>query len=790
MRWRALLDRMGCADVTLSARHSFHVVCERVALPCIANAAAEKGALEQSLRKRSRSGTPAPSGGPRRGRRNRATTDQQTGQEQALNAAELGKDRAAHSFNPFLKHAGVCAALGVLILLAWSNSFSGQLVFDNRAMIVLDSRVHAATSENVGLILNHAYWATIYDVGLYRPITTLSYLLNYAILGNAERPAGYHALNICLHILNACLVYALTLRLLRKLWPAAFIAAVWSLHPIVTESVTNIVGRADLLAALGVLSGLLLYFKSTESAGWQRALWLVGLTGATTLGVFSKESGVVILGLIILYEATWWTEREQLRGLLLGCAALAPPFLLLLYQRSVVLTSEPPLLSLTTDNPIIAASFFRGRLTALVVMAKCLGLMVWPARLSADYSYNQIPIATGALHDWIAWGALFVVIIATLLAFKRSREAFFFAGFGFVSFIPVSNLLFSTGTIMAERLLYLPAIGFAGCLVLIAFWAGRSVRWEALAPVVLSAMLIALGLRTWERNRDWRDELSLWNSAVAAAPNSFKVHLNLAAAISNLDPAHWDTQRAGQIIAETERALAILAPLPDSMNSEMAYAFAGKAYLLQGDSLPRPAGNGQTTMTPESRRAYERSVEVLSKGLAIDTAFNAAYRQEQLARGRTDSEIPPAGLATLYYAIASADFRLQKYGEAVSAASYATTLDPNSPDAYVAMGDALFAENQREDAAIAFMEGLLISGDHTFLPLLRGAYTSGLDAKGCAYTGGSEFPNPSCELVHSDFCKASSRLIKVLQAGGRQSVAAEVQDQAVQQTGCSLEELR
>lgn len=703
---------------------------------------------------------------------------------------EGGAPGPPRDFKILLTHAAVAAALSVVILLAWSNSFGGAFVFDNRAMILVDARVQAATGENIGLILNHSYWNTKYDSGLYRPVTTLSYLFNYAILGNADHPAGYHWLNILLHILNAWLVYALAFHFLRKLWPAAFVAAVWSLHPIVTEAVTNIVGRADMLATLAVLGGFLLYLKSTESTDWRRLLWLGGLLAVTTLGVFSKESAVAILGVIVLYEWTWWRERKQLRGLLYGCAALLPPFLFLLYQRAAVLTTGPPPLSNFPENPIIGASFVSGRLTALTVMAKCLWLLVWPAKLSVDYSYNQIPIATGSAHDWLAWGALLGVAIAVAAAFKRNRVAFFFGAFWFVCFLPVSNLFFPIGTIMAERLLYMPSVGFAVCLVLLAYWVARKTCREALAPVALCAILLALGVRTWTRNADWHDNLSLWTSAVQAAPDSFKTHLNLASAIYDLNPDHLDLKQGNQITEEVEKAYAILAPLPDTMNSELAYAFGGRAYLIKGDLLQRPGANGQLTATPESRAAYQRSLEILTRGVAIDRAFNEGYRREELARGRSEAEIAPAGMESLYYALAADEIRLGKNDEAVTAASYSAMLAPQFPDAYVALGDALFAENRKEDAAISLMEGFLISGDRKFVPLLHTVYSSGIDAKGCSYTGGSQFPNPSCELVHSDYCKASSRLIQRLLDARQPSLASNIKDNATQQTGCSPDELK
>src|SRR5208337_2791470 len=86
-------------------------------------------------------------------------------------------------------------ALWAFVLLAYSNSFRTGFVFDNKPAILLDSRVHAATSENLHLILTQEYWYKTTTTLLYRPLTTVSYLLNYAILGNGPQPAGYHWVN-------------------------------------------------------------------------------------------------------------------------------------------------------------------------------------------------------------------------------------------------------------------------------------------------------------------------------------------------------------------------------------------------------------------------------------------------------------------------------------------------------------------------------------------------------------------------------------------------------------------
>lgn len=269
------------------------------------------------------------------------------------------------------------AALCVITLLAYSNSFHGGLVIDNRFLILDDPRVHEATSNNVDLIFDHSYWWPTNETSLYRPLTTLTYLFNYAVLGNADHPEGYHWVNILLHLFNVLLVYALAMRLLQKFWPAIFVAALWAVHPILTESVTNIIGRSDLLAAMAILSGLLMYLKSAASTGWRRYAWLFGLLAATAIGAYSKESAVAILGVVIAYELTFWKKTPQqpaeFRAALLGCAAVAIPISVMLYQRAKVLAASPLPNIPFADNPLAGAHFFQARITAIVVMASICG---------------------------------------------------------------------------------------------------------------------------------------------------------------------------------------------------------------------------------------------------------------------------------------------------------------------------------------------------------------------------------------------------------------------------------
>src|SRR5262249_4360024 len=148
-----------------------------------------------------------------------------------------------------------------------------------------DTRVHAATAENVRAILTQPYWQTSLS-GLYRPLATLSYLFNYAVLENGGSPPPYHWINLLLHLANVALVYWLGMLLFEESAAAWALAAIWGVHPVLTESVTNVIGRADLLAAFGVLAGLYCHRLASGSNGWRRVAWLGALMLSAAAGLF------------------------------------------------------------------------------------------------------------------------------------------------------------------------------------------------------------------------------------------------------------------------------------------------------------------------------------------------------------------------------------------------------------------------------------------------------------------------------------------------------------------------
>jgi len=441
-----------------------------------------------------------------------------------------------------------------LTLAAYSNSFQGGMVFDNTPALLEDPRIRAVTAQNIAAILTEGYWHITPTSGLYRPVTTLSYLLNYAVFDDGANPAGYHWFNFVLHGVNVSLVYALGILIFATPALALALAAIWGLHPLLTDSVTNIVGRADLLAAFGVLAGLLCYVRWASATGRRKHWWLAAMLAAQAVGLLSKENAVILPAILLLYDLTW-SERAIWRARVPAYAALALPFAAFVYLRSKV---HLPIIAALGRNLSSRVGFWTVRVNTLKIMGKSIRLFVWPEHLSPDYSRRAISLFSWRLSTWED-GRVLIVLAACLCAIalavrlRRTWKAMcFFIIFFFVAFAPTGIAV----PIMAERFMYLPSIGLAGCLVAGIYALGRrlSPRWPASPRVAWIAMgiaCLALAMRTHARNFDWRDDLSLWSSAVEVVPASALAHMSLGNALAQMP------RRLPDAIAEYRTALRI-----------------------------------------------------------------------------------------------------------------------------------------------------------------------------------------------------------------------------------------
>lgn len=728
-------------------------------------------------------------------------------------------------------HIAAVLILGAIVLMTFANTLHNTgFALDNKFIILEDPRLKEAKWDNVKQIFTQDYWYPKAVSGLYRPLSTASLLFNYAVLGNRDSATGYHWINLLLHWAAAVLVYFLMMVLLEKNWPAFFTAALFAVHPLVTESVTNIIGRADLLAAMTVIGGFLLYAKSTTRDGLAKVPWLGALALVTTLGVFCKESAVVVLGVMLVYDFVYRLERRHPQWLVnllanfgrffvTGYIAVIPPLVGLWFVRSRVFAIlRPPELPwvdnpLTFDgNPLFAGKsvlewFLISRLTAIKVMGKYFWRLFWPQQLSCDYSYNEIPLVNLSFSSWDDWAALLAlaVVIALLVlavrSYRKHPALCFLIVFWFVVFLPMANLLEvptwlssslpRPGTIMAERFMYLPLVGYAGCLVLTVYalcrwfvarldvtgWAQR--LWlQATARTLLILLVAALSARTFFRNYDWENDERLWLSAAQACPNSFKSHKSLAYALYENDPEFKNIDR---IIVEGEKALAV------TDKTEIVLLHLGAYYRIKGDTFAQRAPDGSLTPSALSAPWYEKSAAVLEKAVPLDREFNADNRRKELARGRKPELIVDIGNHEIYWNLGLAYVRLGQHQKALDTYLYMRHLAPTNPDSYLSLASVLLNVGRLEDAAVCLVQTLLLDNNRQEAMRLLAEIYRQLDREGCAvvYNQGQPRLNVECTIVRKHLCAAYYGLAEVLQQAHQPTIARQIKQSALANYGCA-----
>ena len=660
------------------------------------------------------------------------------------------------------------ALLCLLTLVVYANTFGLGFALDAVGLVQGDPRVHAATAQNLALIFRNDYWWPSSVDTLYRPFTTLSFLFNYAVLGNAENAAGYHVLNVLLHMVNVLLVFQLALLLFRERKAAFFAAAFWAVHPVVTESVANIAGRADLLATMAVLGGLWLYARIVTMAvgRWQWAV--AGLFAVSVFGLFSKESAAVLLGLMLLWDLTCgagWRGGGTRRAAAYraGVCALA----LMFAARQAVFANAPAPEMPFVDNPLRAAGFWVARWTAIKMVGMDLLLLVWPAHLSCERGFDQVRLATAADPGaWLALAAIMGILTAVTVRYRRDKPMFWAAGMFGIALLPVSNLVVPIGATMAERFLYLPSIGFAIAV------AGLLDRGKARIPVqaILTALVVVLACRTFARNRDWQDNLTLARTDVHNAPRSARLREMLATSLFAADPVG----NLDAAIGSGEAAWEMLRVLPPVEIYQQTPARLGMYYRLKGDAVGPPL----------DREWYEKSAAVLERARAASQAIERAYDQAQLSHGKPLAT--RVAYQPVYIDLGLAYMKLGRYAQAVEALRYGREVDPRTPALWDLLAGAYAAQGEPHRAAATLLGRTLLLGPTVAaLGQLSGVYGEG----SCAIERGSGWMklNEGCPRIQADLCAADRDLADLLRKARLPEAASQFAVRAEKQ-GCAARE--
>lgn len=404
-----------------------------------------------------------------------------------------------------------CFFIFVISFLTYISSLGNEFAFDDNILIVDNPGIFSLKRS-----LNY-FTHAVFPGDLYRPLTMISYAANYFFSG--LDPFYYHCINLILHSIVSVCVFLLLVELIDL--KIAFLTAIFfAILPIHTEAIANIVGRAEILAAFFVLLSLLFFIKSKEKTFF---IFLSGLS--LFLGLLSKESavcGIFLIALIMFFQSL------KLKKFKFHCAVLFCFILLWIALRSMALGALIPNASQTAfiDNPLFGLSFFSRLPAAFSILGKYIGLCLLPVRLSADYSYPALFPFKNDIYESSAWFLVnSLALIALFVGLKKKTLPGFFLAWFYFAFVITANIFIPIGTIMGERLAYLPSLGICGLLAWFLL-EGLKNHNNHIKGIFIAIICLSFFIISYSWAKVWKNNKTLYSNMIELMPNSAKVQLN------------------------------------------------------------------------------------------------------------------------------------------------------------------------------------------------------------------------------------------------------------------------
>jgi Flp pilus assembly protein TadD len=350
--------------------------------------------------------------------------------------------------------------------------------------------------------------------------------VNWAAGGGA--PWAFHLVNALLHAAATALIFLLAARFL-PLSGALATALLFAVHPVHVEAVANVVGRAEVLAGLFTVAAALFYLEYGDLLqGHERTRTRRRLVGAAVLvsiflGLASKESAFAAPGILLVVQwarsrtdgVPFSTRIRESAGLWLASLGVALGWLVLRSRVLGELAGDVPAPGLAGTGLLERAVIMLG------VLPEHVRLLLFPLRLSAEYSPDFLPVSSTFASRSLLGLALLGACVA-LAVLCRERAPMVSAGLGWTAaaLLVVSNLLVPTGVLVAERTLYLASVGV--CLSMGFLWYELHRRLGRAAIAALAILLVGGAVRTHTRAGIWRDHATFFPALVRDAPGSYR----------------------------------------------------------------------------------------------------------------------------------------------------------------------------------------------------------------------------------------------------------------------------
>jgi len=588
----------------------------------------------------------------------------------------------------------ICLALVLVTTLVYLPVHRhGFLVFDDNLYVTENHVVQE------GLTVQGTRWAfTTLHASNWHPVTWLSHMTDCELFGLDA--AAQHFVNVLFHGVNALLLFLLLLRLTQRLWPAAFVAALFAWHPLHVESVAWIAERKDVLSTLFAL--LTLWFYAGYAAGGKNKArdCLLALV-CFALGLMAKPMLVTLPFVMLLLD--WWplgrvpasaakpeTRNPKRASLLLE---KLPFFLLTLASCVVTFIAQRTEAVLTFEQHPFALRLGN----ALVAYAQYLWKTLWPAKLAVLYPLpaqlpaGQVAAATIVLAgiSWFAWRG------------RRERPYLLVGWLWYLGMlVPVIGLVQVGGQAMADRYTYLPLIGI---FIAIAYGAADLIARRRMKPALVSAAALVvlagnIAATEWHL-RFWKDSESLFTRALAVTGYNAVAHINLGVALEQQG-------RREAALAEYRSALRI-DPKHAQAHNNLANLLAE---LGQRDEALAEYGEA-LRLNPGAPLAHANLGTLLAELGRFDEAMDEFTEAARLA-----PEDPRP-----HYLMGKATLRRGQSAEATGHLRNALRLNPNEVQSLTWLARTLAADenptvrNGTEAVELAGLANELTGGEHPFV---------------------------------------------------------------------------
>jgi len=582
-------------------------------------------------------------------------------------------------------------------VFAYSNSFDCSFHFDD-AKLFGSSFVQAGDT--------FADWMRLFP---NRPVGVVTFYLNYYFHGLDVW--GYHLVNLVIHLVNAFLVWWLVWLTLstpamreteigsHKTMMAFLTGLFFVTHPLATQSVTYIIQRFASLATLFYLLSLALFVSGKLWQGNRKVSWLLfgGAVLSALFGIRTKEFVFTLPFAIILYDfcffktSPWrWKWRDESLWVAFGI------LLAFIYWALgiVSLKSFHPVESgQGYAYPISMNEYF---FTQFSVILTYIRLLIFPVGQNLDYDY---PIAATffQFRTIAGFSALLLLFAAGILLFKRYRLIAFGIFWFFLTLSVESSIMPISQNVIFEHRTYLPSVGFfiAVTGLIYYFFEGRYLKAAIVVLLIVASINVAL---TYERNKVWKSEYTLWADCLQKSPNKERSNENFGFALYNLG-------RFGEALYYYNRAIRISPNYAGVYNNRgAAYAGLGKyeAAIESYDTAIRlkpddPIYYFNKAMAYRDLGRHEKAIEILNQAIQKKPDYIEAYNNKGAifgSIGQYESAITAYNEVirlsshndTGYYNRAIAHAALGLYEKAMADYRQVLRLRPDSADAYVNLG--------------------------------------------------------------------------------------------------------